>query len=76
MTVRLDLRSPSAATDSAWVAASDVAELARRLGIPYRLVGGIAVTLLTHVHGADDRAPDRETADADMGVPRQVLADG
>lgn len=75
MTVRLDLRSPSAATDSAWVAASDVAELARRLGITYRLVGGIAVTLLTHVHGADDRVPDRETADADMGVPRQVLAD-
>ena len=75
MTVRLDLWSPSAATDAAWLAASDVAELARRLGIPYRLVGGIAVTLLTHVHGADDRVPDRETADADMGVPRQALAD-
>ncbi|OJV83560.1 MAG: hypothetical protein BGO37_09950 [Cellulomonas sp. 73-92] len=75
MTVRLDLWSASAATDAAWAAASDVAELARRLGITYRLVGGIAVTLLTHVHGVEDRVPERETADADMGVPRQVLAD-
>lgn len=75
MTVRLDLWSPSAATDAAWVAASDVAELAQRLGITYRLVGGIAVTLLTHVHGVEDHVPERETADADMGVPRQVLAD-
>ena len=75
MTVPLDLWSSSAATDAAWTAASDVAELARRLGITYRLVGGIAVTLLTHVHGVEDRAPERETADADMGVPRQVLAD-
>lgn len=42
MTVQLDLWSSSAATDAAWAAASDVAELARRLGITYRLVGGIA----------------------------------
>jgi len=70
----LDLWSPSAATDAAWTAASDVAELARRLDISYRLVGGVATTLLTHIHQVDDRIPERETADADMGVPRQVLA--
>ena len=70
----LKLRSWSAATDAAWVAASDVARMAHELGIRHRLVGGVAVTLLTHLHGVDHRVPQRETADADMGVPRQVLA--
>jgi hypothetical protein len=64
MSARLELWSAPAATDAAWVAASDVAELAQRLGITYRLVGGIAVTLLTHVHGVEDRVPERETAGA------------
>ncbi len=75
MSARLDLWSASAATDAAWTAAADVATLAERHGLTYRLVGGLAVTLLTHVHDVADQVPARETADADMGVPRQVLAD-
>lgn len=41
---------------------------ANELDVPYRLIGGIAVTLLVHAHGASALAPTRETADADMGV--------
>jgi len=69
------LVSPSRATDKAWTAAADVAAVALGLGIRYRLVGGLAVTLLAHYHGVDGRVPARETADADMAVPREVCAD-
>ena len=65
---RLSLLSPTAATDAAWCAVADVAAVAADLGVEYRLVGGNAVTLLTHVHGVSDRVPERETADADMGA--------
>ncbi|WP_435738642.1 hypothetical protein V5D56_08665 [Cellulosimicrobium sp. PMB13] len=41
----------------------------------YRLVGGIAITLLVHHHGAESLVPARETADADMGVALDVLGD-
>ncbi|MFD7309089.1 hypothetical protein [Promicromonospora sp. NPDC059942] len=74
MTV-LQLTSSSAATDGAWLAAADVAAISAALGVEYRLVGGIATTLLTHVHGVADRVPARETADADMGVSTSVCAD-
>ncbi|WP_199424591.1 hypothetical protein [Actinotalea solisilvae] len=69
------LVSPSRATDKAWTAAADVAAVAAELGIGYRLVGGLAVTLLTHHHGVEARVPSRETSDADMAVPRDVCAD-
>ena len=39
------------------------------------LIGGIAVTLLVHAHGASALAPTRETADADMGVSLDVVGD-
>src|SRR5215216_2494317 len=71
----LRLASPSVATDGAWLAAADVATISASLDIEYRLVGGIATTLLTHRHGVADRVPARETADADMGVPLPVCAD-
>ncbi|MFE7506565.1 hypothetical protein [Promicromonospora sp. NPDC057488] len=74
MTV-LQLTSPSAATDGAWLAAADVAAISASLDVEYRLVGGIATTLLTHVHGVADRVPARETADADMGVSTSVCSD-
>ncbi|WP_020017023.1 hypothetical protein [Promicromonospora sukumoe] len=73
MTV-LQLTSPSAATDGAWLAAADVAAISASLGVEYRLIGGIATTLLTHVHDVADRVPARETADADMGVSTSVCA--
>src|SRR5660398_246762 len=47
----LSLLSPSAATDAAWLAAADVADVAAQLQVRYRLVGGIAITLLTHHYG-------------------------
>ncbi len=71
----LPMLSPSAATDAAWLAAADVASIAADLGVRYRLVGGIAITLLTYHYGVDARVPARETADADMGVPRDVCGD-
>lgn len=74
----LELLSTSRATDGAWLAAADIAAIAAiadSLGAEYRLVGGNAVTLLTHVHGVSGGVPERETADADMGVPMQVCAD-
>ncbi|WP_163541166.1 hypothetical protein [Occultella kanbiaonis] len=67
--------SPSAATDAAWLAAADIATIASTLDVKYRLVGGIAVTLLTHNYGVQDQVDGRETADADMGVPTEVCGD-
>ncbi|UZN03539.1 hypothetical protein [Cellulomonas sp. S1-8] len=71
----LQMLSPSAATDAAWLAAADVAAIATDLDFRYRLVGGISITLLAHHYGVEDVVPARETADADMGVPRDVCAD-
>lgn len=69
------LRSHSAANDAAWLAAADVADIAAQLVVPYRLIGGIAVTLLAHALDATQLAPMRETADADMGVSLDVIGD-
>lgn len=71
----LALTSASRATDAGWLAAADIASVAARMGATYRLVGGLAVTLLVHHHGANGLAPPRETADADMGVPFDVCGD-
>ncbi|MBZ2197901.1 hypothetical protein [Occultella gossypii] len=71
----IPVRSPSAATDAAWLAAADIATIASTLEVKYRLVGGIAVTLLTHRYGVQDQVDARETADADMGVPKEVCGD-
>lgn len=71
----LVLSSMSAATDAAWLAAADVSAIAHGLGAEYRLIGGIAISLLVHHHGVGAGVPDRDTADADMGVPFEVLSD-
>lgn len=71
----LTLRSSSRATDAGWLAAADIATIAARLGAEYRLVGGLAITLVVHAFGAEGVAPERETADADLGVPFDVCAD-
>lgn len=71
----LRLISTSAATDAGWLAAADIAMIAETIGAQYRLVGGLAVTLLVHALGADGVAPHRETADADLGAPMDVCAD-
>ncbi len=71
----LVLTSTSRATDAGWLAAADIASIAGELDVPYRLVGGLAVTLLVEAHGAGGLAPSRETADADLGVPFDVCGD-
>ena len=71
----LTLASTSRATDAGWLAAADIATIADELDITYRLVGGLAVTLVVHALGADELAPARETADADLGVPFDVCSD-
>jgi hypothetical protein len=73
--VRVVLISTSRAQDAGYLAARDVQDLAERSGLQYRLVGGIAVSLLTWVHGVADRVPARDTADADLGATHQLLAD-
>ena len=72
---QLTLLSTSRATDAGWLAAADVAQITNGLEVTYRLVGGLAVTLLVHALGATELAPPRETADADMGVPFDVCGD-
>lgn len=71
----LELVSTSHATDGAWLAAADIASIADDIGADYRLIGGNSVTLRTHFHGVSRQVPERETADADMGVTLQVCGD-
>lgn len=67
------LASPSRSADAGHLASADIAKIASEAGIEFRLVGGNAVSLLTWVHGATGLAPDRETNDADLGVPAQAV---
>ncbi len=55
--VQILLASTGRASDAAFLAASDVAEIATELGVSYRLVGGNAVTLLVAVHGVTELVP-------------------
>lgn len=71
---RLELVCASRAEDAGLLAAADLAGIASELGVPYRLLGGLSVTLLTWVHGVADRVPGRETADADFGAALDVIA--
>jgi len=52
-----------------------VGAIADELELPYRLIGGNAVSLLVAVHGVADRTPQRETADADFAAAYEVVAD-
>lgn len=71
----LVLASTGRSSDAAHLGAADVASVAARLGVDYRLIGGNAVALLVACHGVADRVPPRETADADFGADSDVVAD-
>lgn len=73
MTV-LELVSTSRAQDAAYLALADLAALATRIGGDYRVIGGHMVTLLVAASGVTG-VPDRETADADFGIPFSVVRD-
>lgn len=70
----LELASTSRAQDAAYLAMADLAEMAAQFGSHYRIVGGHMVTLLVAGSGATG-VPERETADADLGVPFSVVRD-
>jgi hypothetical protein len=71
---RLVLASTGRSSDAGYLAAADLAAVAARLGVDYRLIGGNAVALLVAWHGVGDLVPPRETADADFGAARDVVA--
>jgi hypothetical protein len=73
-TIRLDLLSTSRATDAAYLAAADIADIAAELDVPYRLVGGNCVTLLVAAYQVTG-VPPRDTADADLGASYEVVGD-
>jgi hypothetical protein len=73
--IDLTVVSPGKASDSAYLAARDLAEVADRIGVAYRLIGGISTGLLTRVHGVSDLVPGRETVDADFGAMPEVIGD-
>lgn len=75
MSIRhVDLLSTSRATDAGYLAAADVSSIGTELEVPYRLVGGNAVSMLSAVYPITG-VPDRDTADADLGAPYEVVAD-
>ncbi|MBD5786043.1 hypothetical protein IF650_07605 [Cellulosimicrobium terreum] len=70
----LTLASISRAEDAGYLALVDIADVARRLAVDYRLVGGHMVSLLMARHQVAD-VPSRETADADLGAEFSVVGD-
>ena len=72
---RLQLKSTSRSDDAGHLAAWDLADIGKRLGVEYRLIGGLSVTLLTWAHGVTHLVPIRETADADFGASASVIGD-
>jgi hypothetical protein len=73
-TVRLPIVATSRAQGAGYLALADLADLAGELDTDYRIVRGQMVSLLVAVSGATD-VPERDTLDADFGVPYQVAAD-
>lgn len=67
------IASGSLAEDAGYRTAADLAALASQTGLTYRLVGGLAVSLLHSAHGAPGDLPLRLTADADLGTEDHVL---
>ena len=57
-----------------YLAMADIAATAAALGIDYRLIGGHMVSHLVYAYAVEG-VPVRETADADLGVTGEVVAD-
>lgn len=70
----LIVRSTSRAEDMGYLAMADIAATAAALGIDYRLIGGHMVSHLVYAYAVEG-VPVRETADADLGVTGEVVAD-
>lgn len=68
------LKSTSQAENAGFFALADVAAVAARLDVDYRLIGGHMVSLLVAVHSVTG-VPARETSDADLGAEFSVVAD-
>ena len=71
--VPVALPSTGRAADAGHLAAADIAAIAQDAGLDFRLIGGNAISLLVSVHGVTGLVPDRETNDADLGVPAQAV---
>ncbi len=74
MTRRVVIASASRAQDLGYQALSDVVAVTTSLDVDYRLVGGHMVALLVAAYEVSD-APERETADADLGASFEVVSD-
>lgn len=71
MTV-IEVTSLSRANDLALVALADLASAAADANLDHRIIGGQMVTLHLHLAGVQGQVPERDTADADAGVPRSI----
>jgi len=69
----VSLISGSAAEDASHRTAVDIAVAATQANLPYRLIGGLAVSILHAAFGSPGEVPHRLTADADLGVDDQIL---
>lgn len=67
--------SGSRAEDAGYRTAADVALVAAQTNLAYRLVGGLAVSLLHAAHGSPGETRPRLTADADLGVDDKIVAE-
>lgn len=72
---QVHLTSGSLAEDVGYETAMDIAFLCGELGIEYRLVGGLAISLIHAAHGSPGEVPPRQTADADLGAEDRVVAE-
>jgi hypothetical protein len=59
----------SRSMDASLLALADLTAAAADAGTDYRVIGGQMVALHVAAAGVADRVPDRDTADADAGVP-------
>ena len=72
--LRVHLASGSRAEDAGYQTAADIALLCAQAGIEYRLIGGLAVSLIHAAHGSPGDLPARQTADADLGAEDHAVA--
>ena len=72
--LRVHLASGSRAEDAGYQTAADIALLCAQAGIEYRLIGGLAVSIIHAAHGAPGDLPTRQTADDDLGAEDHAVA--